>query len=94
MLIRCSDGKVIKHTSCTKYPNNKEEWEKLKEEVRKFKMSNKVTATITAESVEQLQLLVGYMCNSGEQADCFAEENIKFNYNYETGDIEISTYKD
>ena len=37
MLIKCSDGKVIKHASCIKYPNNKEEWGKLKEEVREMK---------------------------------------------------------
>tara|TARA_Y100000588_G_scaffold170332_1_gene184126 strand:- start:3012 stop:3185 length:174 start_codon:yes stop_codon:yes gene_type:complete len=57
-------------------------------------VSNKVTATITAENVEQLQLLVAHMSNSGEQADCFVEENIKFKYDYQTGDIDISTYKD
>ena len=57
-------------------------------------MSNKVTATITAENVEQLQLLIAYMSNSGEQADCFVEENIKFDYDYQTGDIDISTYKE
>ncbi|CAH9014464.1 hypothetical protein VP277E431_P0205 [Vibrio phage 277E43-1] len=57
-------------------------------------MPNKVTATITADNIEQLQLLVKYMSNSGEQADCFAEENIKFDYDYETGDINITTYED
>ena len=57
-------------------------------------MSNRVTATITAENVEQLQLLVEHMSNSGEQSDCFVEEDIKFDYDYQTGDIEISTYKD
>ncbi|CAH9014363.1 hypothetical protein VP249E411_P0206 [Vibrio phage 249E41-1] len=57
-------------------------------------MPNKVTATITADNIEQLQLLVEYMSNSGEQADCFAEENIKFDYDYETGDINITTYED
>ena len=57
-------------------------------------MSNKVTATITAGNVEQLQLLVEHMSNSGEQADCFVEENINSDYDYQTGDIEICTYKD
>ncbi|CAM0111866.1 hypothetical protein VPH5P1C_0207 [Vibrio phage 5P1c] len=57
-------------------------------------MSNKVTSTITADNAEQLQLLVKYMSNSGEQADCFAEENIKFDYDYETGDIVISSWED
>ena len=57
-------------------------------------MANKVTATITAESVEQLQLLTSYMCNSGEQADCFVEEDICFKYNYQTGDIEMFKYED
>lgn len=56
--------------------------------------STKVTATITAETQEQLQLLVNYMCNSGEQADCFVEESLTFEYNYTTGDINITTYKD
>lgn len=57
-------------------------------------MTNKVTATITAESVEQLQLLASYMCNSGEQADCFVEEDICFKYDYQTGDIEMFKYED
>lgn len=52
----------------------------------------RVTATITADTVEQLQLLVEYMCNGGEQADCFYEENIAFQYDYKTGDIDITTF--
>ena len=58
------------------------------------KEENKVTATITADNIEQLQLLVEHMSNSGEQANCFVEENIKFEYDYETGDINITTYED
>ncbi len=55
-------------------------------------MSDKVTATITADNIEQILLLVHYLNNSGEQADCFYEENIKFDYDFKTGDITITTY--
>lgn len=89
-----------KYTSCSWDVNRSSGYRKLYKALKMNRVHgiprklSKVTATVTAESVEQLQLLVEHMSNSGEQSDCFVEENIRFEYDYKTGDIEISRYKE